>query len=38
MLANYVDYLIGFDNNCSSGTAYTINEARKKGKKVVILT
>tara|TARA_R110002074_G_scaffold58179_1_gene142683 strand:+ start:26 stop:421 length:396 start_codon:yes stop_codon:yes gene_type:complete len=38
MLAGYVDYLIGFDKSCSSGTAYTINAARKKGKKVVILT
>ena len=38
MLANYVDYVIAFDKNTSNGTAYTINEARKKGKKVVILT
>ena len=38
MLANYVDYLIAFDNTGSQGTAYTVNEARKKGKKVVILT
>ena len=38
MLAGYVDYLIGSGSNDSNGTAYTLNEARKKGKKVVILT
>tara|TARA_B100001094_G_C18102831_1_gene756724 strand:+ start:915 stop:1310 length:396 start_codon:yes stop_codon:yes gene_type:complete len=38
MLANYVDYVIGFDNNNTSGTAYTIKEAKRKGKKVVILS
>ena len=38
MLANYIDYLIAFDNGNSNGTSYTVNEARKKGKKVVILT
>lgn len=38
MLVNYIDYLVAFDSNTSSGTAYTVNEARKKGKKVVILT
>jgi len=36
MLAGYVDYLIGC--GASNTTSYTINEARKKGKKVVILT
>ena len=38
MLVNYIDYVVAFDSNTSSGTAYTVNEARKKGKKVVILT
>lgn len=38
MIAGYVDYLIGCGANGTSGMSYTINEARKKGKKVVILT
>tara|TARA_R100000664_G_C2726827_1_gene118552 strand:+ start:645 stop:1040 length:396 start_codon:yes stop_codon:yes gene_type:complete len=38
MLANYVDYLIAFMDTDSNGTVNTINEARKKGKKVVIMT
>ena len=38
MLANYIDYLIGFDSGNSNGLAYTIKEAKKKGKKVVIMT
>ena len=38
MLANYIDYLIGFDSGNSNGLAYTITEAKKKGKKVVIMT
>ena len=38
MLANYVDYLIAFQDIDSKGTNYTINEAKKRGKKVVIMT
>tara|TARA_R110001592_G_scaffold317592_2_gene594523 strand:+ start:1261 stop:1656 length:396 start_codon:yes stop_codon:yes gene_type:complete len=38
MLANYVDYLIGCGTGDSNGTAYTIKEAKKIGKKVVIIT
>ena len=38
MLAQYVDYLIAFMETNSSGTINTIKEARKKGKKVVIMT
>ena len=37
MLAGYVDCLIGCGSG-TNGTAYTINEAKKKGKRVVILT
>ena len=38
MLANYVDYLIAFMTDDSNGTLYTVKEARKKGKKVVIMS
>jgi len=38
MLAGYIDYLIAFMVDDSNGTGYTIKEARKKGKKVVIIT
>ena len=38
MLANYVDYLIAFMDTDSNGTVNTIKEARKKGKKVVVMT
>ena len=38
MLAGYVDYLVACMTTNSSGASYTINEARKKGKRVVILT
>ena len=38
MIAGYVDYLVACMATNSSGASYTINEARKKGKKVVILS
>jgi len=38
MLAGYVDYLIAFMDIESNGTINTIKEAKKKGKKVVIMT
>ena len=38
MLASYVDYLIAFMDTETNGTVNTIKEARKKGKKVVIIT
>ena len=40
MLANFVDYLIAFvpDNVPAPGTDHTLKEARKKGKKVIIIS
>jgi len=38
MLAEYVDYLIAFQESNSKGTNYTCNIAHKKGKKVVIMS
>ena len=38
MLAEYVDYLIAFDNENSKATKYTCNIAKKSGKKVVIMS
>ena len=38
MLANYIDYLIAFTTDDSNGTFYRIKEAKKKGKKVVIMS
>ena len=38
MLANYIDCLIGCGTGDSNGTAFTIKEAKKCGKKVVIIT
>jgi len=38
MLAEYVDYLIAFEDDNSKGTEYTCKAARKRGKKVVVMT
>tara|TARA_B100001093_G_scaffold519520_1_gene608936 strand:- start:7360 stop:7761 length:402 start_codon:yes stop_codon:yes gene_type:complete len=40
MLANFVDYLIAFipDNVPSKGSTHTVREAKKRGKKVVIIS
>ena len=38
MLVSYVDYVIAFMTDDSNGTLYTIKEAKKKGKKVVIMS
>ena len=38
MLVRYIDCLIGYCSGKSTGTAYTIKEAKKIGKKVVIIT
>ena len=38
MLVNYIDLLIGYTSGNSTGAAYTIKEAKKCGKKVVIIT
>mgnify|MGYP003134820210 CR=1 FL=1 len=36
--AYYVDYLIAFMTDDSIGTLYTVKEAKRKGKKVVIMS
>ena len=40
MLVKYVDYLIAFvpDRVTSSGTDFTVKEATKRGKKVVVIS
>jgi predicted Rossmann-fold nucleotide-binding protein len=40
MLVKYVDYLIGFipDNVSSPGATFTVKEAKRRGKKVIIIS
>ena len=38
MLVDYIDYLIAFVSDDSNGAMYTVNAAKKKGKKVVIIS
>ena len=38
MLVNYIDMLVVYMHGESSGTTYTLKEANKCGKKVVIIT